>query len=306
MSAQKKWFVLINPTSGGGRGKKHWPKISQELKRSGINFDFRFTEFAKHGLELIDSAIEEGHRNFIAVGGDGTLHELVNAIMTQNAVPKELFCIGLVPVGTGNDWARHYGIPKSYKAVIDRISRGHLVEQDIGKIVLKNSVNEPIFFNNLAGIGFDGYVVEKVNRFKHWGAMAYLIGALSGLMSYKNFMAEIQWDNNSFNGKVFMLIIGLGTYSGGGMQLTENPDPSDGFFDISLLPAQSKFKILGMLPSLFNGAVTRKRSVKTGLAKALTISVSEMASAVIQADGEPVGKGNFEVSILARALRFCV
>ena len=306
MSTQKKWFVLVNPTSGGGRGKKHWPGIKTELENNGLNFVFSFTNHPGHGLDLISNAIDRGYVDFIAVGGDGTMHEAVNAIMGQQRVPHEKFCVALIPVGTGNDWARHYGIPKAYKDAVKRISEENIIAQDIGKIILKDQPQKPIFFNNLAGIGFDGYVVEKVHRFKHWGAMAYLLGALSGLFTYKPFKAEIHSEGVNYQGRIFMLIIGIGTYSGGGMRLTRDPDPSDGLFDISLLPAQNRFRILRMLPSLFNGSVTNNKTVETGVVKALTVNIHEPASATIQADGEPIEAGSFKVGILTRALRFCV
>ena len=212
MPGQKKWFVLVNPTSGGGRGKKHWPKIKQELDQNSFDFEFKFSEYPRHGLDLMSQAIAEGFRDFIAVGGDGTLHEMVNAIMGQTAVSPDRFSIGLIPVGTGNDWARQFDIPRDYNAAVERILQGNILEQDIGVITLDERPGEQLYFNNLAGIGFDGYVVEKVHRFKHWGGMAYLMGALAGLFSYNSFKANVRWNDTSFEDLVFILFIGLGKF----------------------------------------------------------------------------------------------
>ena len=306
MSGSKKWFLLVNPTSGGGRGKKHWPKIKQQLHQKTIDFDFKFSEYPKHGLELIEQAVNDGFRQFIAVGGDGTLHEMVNAIMLQKAVDPDQFCIGLIPVGTGNDWARQFDIPRDYNAAIERIQKHKVIPLDIGVIELDEKPDETIYFNNLAGIGFDGYVVDKIHRFKHWGALAYLAGALFGLLSYSGFKASVSWNESAYSGDIFMLIIGLGTYSGGGMQLTRSPDPADGLFDISLLPGLSKWKVLELLPSLFNGRVTEKKMVNWGLSTSLTIRVNNSEKVCVQADGEIVGKGSFAVRIIPEALKFCV
>jgi len=79
MSSGEKWFLLVNPSSGGGRGKKLWPSIKHELEQQSFDFEFKLTEYPRHSQEIIGAAISDGFRRFIAVGGDGTMHELVNA-----------------------------------------------------------------------------------------------------------------------------------------------------------------------------------------------------------------------------------
>ncbi len=299
------WFVLVNPSSGGGKAMRIWPGIKASMKKRSMAFIYSKTEFPGHALSIIEDALNKGFRRFIAVGGDGTLHETVNALMLQDKVDKGICSIGLIPVGTGNDWARHYGIPRKYELAIDRILQNNLVKQDIGVLELKGDDPKTIYFNNLAGVGFDGYVVEKIHRFKHWGAFAYLAGAMISLATYKNFQARIGLGKENFSGRIFMLIAGIGRYSGGGMQLTHDPVSDDGKFDISLVPAISKPEIIKFLPKLFNGKAGSDRRVKSSKSISLNVDIMDQAP-FIQADGELIGRGSFRARIIPSALSFFV
>lgn len=300
-----KWFVIINPTSGNGTSKKQWPLIFNELKNQQFEFEFSFTEYEKHSIKLIKKAINEGFKKFICVGGDGTLHNIVNGILSLKSKNISEIKIGIIPIGTGNDWVKTYHIPKDYKKAIEIIKNNYSVKQDIGKITLE-TLKTTIYFNNLAGIGFDGYVVNKVHNYKNLGFLAYLTGALVSLTSYKKPLLEISFDNTIIKSKTLMLLIGLCKFSGGGMQLTKNANPADGLFDISFIKNISLFNILGNLPGLFNGKITNHKLVTNYKTSYLKIKVLDTIETYIQADGELIGSGDFTVSILPKALTFIV
>ena len=309
---QNKWFVIINPTSGNGTSKKKWPLIFNELKKKKFEFEFSFTEYEKHSIKIIQKAINKGFKKFICVGGDGTLHNIVNGILslnTKNTVTpfndSSEIKIGIIPIGTGNDWVKTYTISKDYKKAINTILNEHTIKQDIGKLTLFEPKKE-VYFNNLAGIGFDGYVVNKVNKYKNLGFLAYLVGALVSLTSYKKPDLSISFNNTKIESKTLMLIIGLCKFSGGGMQLTKNANPTDGLFDISLIYKVNIFNILGNLSGLFNGKITNHKLVNNYKTSELKIEVLGTNKTYIQADGELIGSGNFNVSILPKALTFIV
>jgi len=304
MSKAKRWFVIINPTSGNGSSKKKWPRIKSLLEDYNFEFDFCFTEFPKHSIKLIHNAVNQGFKDVIVIGGDGTLHNVVNAIQTQKYSDPSLIKIGIIPVGTGNDWIKTYGISKNPRMAMQVIAKGNYKHQDIGKIEFLNSNQEPVFFNNLAGIGFDGFVVSKVAKYKNLGAIAYLIAALIGLFSYKNFKAEISVNSNLIKTKALMVVIGLCKYSGGGMQLTKNPNPSDGYFDISIAKDFSKFDIIKNLLNLFNGKITKYKKIETIKSDSIIIKTEDKHSSLIEADGELIGEGNFKVTLLKDAFVF--
>ena len=300
-----KWFIIVNPTSGNGTAKKKWPLIYNELLEQNFKFEFYFTEYKKHSIELIKTSIKKGFTKFICIGGDGTLHNIINGILSLNSINTSEIKIGIIAIGTGNDWVKTYNIPKEYKEAIQIIKKENTIKQDIGKLLISNN-NKTIYFNNLAGIGFDGYVVNKVNSYKKLGFLAYLIGALVSLVSYKKSSLKISFNNKVLEGKCLMLLIGLCKFSGGGMQLTKNSDPSDGLFDISYIKKITLFTILGNIRGLFNGNITNHKLVNTYKTSSLKIKVLDSQKTYIQADGELVGLGDFSVSLLPKAINFII
>jgi YegS/Rv2252/BmrU family lipid kinase len=299
------WFVIINPTSGNGLAKKKWIPIYNELKKQKFYFEFSFTQYKKHSSELIKNAIKQGITKFICVGGDGTLHNMVNGILGLNPANISEIKIGIIPIGTGNDWIKTYSISKDYKKAIQTIKEKYTIKQDIGKLLIHEN-NTIIYFNNLAGIGFDGYVVNKVHHFKNLGFLAYLTGALVSLTSYKKSTLKIIFNETKIEEKTLMLLIGLCKYSGGGMQLTKNANPTDGLFDISHINKISLITLLKNIGGLFNGNITNHKLVKNYKTSMLKITVMDIHKTYIEADGELIGSGSFEVEILPKALHFIV
>lgn len=298
------WFVIINPTSGNGSSKKNWPKIKELLELDNFNFQHVFTSHSKHSIELVQQAIKQNIRNIICVGGDGTLHNIVNGIMAQNIVPSSQIKVGVIPIGTGNDWVKTFGISKDYKSAIKTIKNGTLIKQDIGKIVFENREIPTRYFNNLAGVGFDGFVVSKIAKYKHIGSLAYLYGAILSLFSFRNFESKVGVNDQIFIGKTLMILVGICKFSGGGMQLTKNPDPCDGLFDITIAKNLNKFEIIKNLLNLFNGKITNLKKVTTLKSKEVFIEINQEILPLIQADGELIGSGSFKVSLIPSALSF--
>ena len=300
-----KWFVTVNPTSGYGASKKKWPLIFNELKQQQFSFEFAITTHKFHAETLVQNAINKGFKKFICVGGDGTLHAIVNGILSSNTLHISKIKIGIIPIGTGNDWVKTYNISKNYKEAIQIIKTENTVQQDIGKITL-NPENKVIYFNNLAGIGFDGYVVNKVHKFKNLGSLAYLSGALVSLFSYKKPLLELTFNSTVIKSKTLLLFIGICKFCGGGMQLTKNPNTTDGLFDISFVKNITFFQIIANISGLFNGKITNKKIVENYKTNQLKIKVLDNQETYIQADGELIGSGDFSVTILPKALTFIV
>jgi len=300
-----KWFVIINPISGNGTSKKKWPLIFNELQKQQFEFEFSFSEYKKHSFVLIQNAISQGFTKFICIGGDGTLHNIVNGILSLNTIHISEIKIGIIPIGTGNDWVKNYNIPTNYKKAIEIIKTEHTTKQDIGKINLV-AINKTVYFNNLAGIGFDGYVVHKVHKYKNLGSLAYITGAIVSLTSYKKPMLEILFNNTKIKSKTLMLLIGICKYSGGGMQLTKNSNPTNGLFDITFITYFSLLEVLKNIQNLFNGKITNHKLVKNYKTNELKINIIDNQTTYIQADGELIDTGNFIVTIIPSALSFII
>ncbi len=118
-----KWLVIVNPNAGSRKGEKDWPKIKEILNSKGFSFEAVFTKNRNHAISLTASMITEGYRKIIVIGGDGTMNEVVNGIFIQQACSPDDIVVGIIPVGTGNDWGRMYKVPKKYKQAIKVIKK---------------------------------------------------------------------------------------------------------------------------------------------------------------------------------------
>ena len=298
------FFIVINPSSGNTNFKKSWETITHFLKLKKINFSYSFTEYRKHEVILVDKAIKQGYRNIISVGGDGTLHHVVNGIMKQRYIKTSKIKLGVIPLGTGNDWIKTYGIPLSIKKSINIIISNKTINQDIGYInMLDNKIE---YFNNLAGIGYDGYIVNKLTSLKKIGSIAFLISGLYGLFFYKKKKYEIKINNISLNKKCLMILVGLCKYSGGGLRVTKNPNPKDGLLDITLVKNFSFFELLFNIPKLYNGKIVNHKKVSTFKTKKIIVKNISNNNSFIEADGEIIGINNFNISIIPQAIQFII
>jgi len=304
VSANSKWFVVINPTSGNGKSLKKWPKIKCVLDLNNFHYEFSFTKNSLHNISLVHEAIENGFRNIICVGGDGTIHNTLNGIMSQKIVPTDQIHVGIIPIGTGNDWIKTHHIPKNINQAVEIIKKGNISCQEVGKIEFKNQKKAPIYFNNLAGVGFDGFVVNTVNKYKSLGSLAYLIGAVIGLFSFKNFNSTTHINFKKYSGNTLMVLVGLCKFSGGGMQLTNSPNPFDGLLDICIVRNVNKLDIIKNLSKLFNGKLSDHKKVETIKSNSVEITINQEKMPFIQADGELLGTGNIKIELIPKAFSF--
>lgn len=297
------WFIIANPTSGNRNFSKQWKDIQQLLNNKKIDYSFAFTQFSKHEIELVQNAIQQGFRNIISVGGDGTLHHVVNGIMLQRYVKTSNITIAVIPLGTGNDWIKTYNIPNNTEKAIEIIQLKNTILQDIG--LLKTENNTQTYFNNVAGLGYDGYIVNKLKALKKFGSIGYLLAGLYGLLFYKKSFFKIIFDDKKLEENCLMTIFGICKFSGGGMQFTENVHTYDGFLDITIAKNLNLFDLVFNIKKLYNGKIVHHKKVATYKTKEITV-IPQKSTPFIQADGELIGTGKVTVSIIDKAINFVV
>ncbi len=299
------WFVIVNPNAGKRKGEKDWLEIAALLTKAGIDFVNVFTEHKDHAAALTRKYIENGFRNIIAVGGDGTLNEVVNGIFTQTRVPIHEISLGMIPVGTGNDWCRTFNIPTDYKKAIQILVRRKLFTQDIGSIkYISSNDNEKVrYFINMAGMGFDALVAKKTNKQKEEGnsnPFSYAINIFSSLFGYQSTRVTIMLDNEKVETGVFSMSIGICQYNGGGMKQAPDALPDDGLFDLTIIKPIGKFKVIRNVLKLFDGSFTRLPEVSTY--QSSKIVVHSHPPMFMEADGESLGHTPFVFTILPKSL----
>jgi YegS/Rv2252/BmrU family lipid kinase len=297
---QNEWLVIINPNAGNGKGEKDWDKISALLKTEGIPYSVKFTERKGHAIQLSEEAISAGFRKIITIGGDGTLNEVVNGVFLNNICPTTDITLALIPVGTGNDWGRMFGIPLNYEIAVKIIHDDKRLVHDVGLISYYNGGEKKNrYFINIAGLGFESVVVKKTNFQKdngHGGKLIYFYNLLSSLLSYKNTRAEINIDGEISHAEVFSLNVGNGRYCGGGMRQTPRALPDDGLLDVTVINGMGKFEIIRNLKILYDGTILHHPKIDGYKCKNIKVSSESLMYA--EADGESLGQTPAEFSII--------
>jgi len=302
----KDWLVIINPNAGGRLAEKEWPSIEDELKAQGFIFECVATQEPLHAIKIVAQKIEEGYRKIIAIGGDGTLHEIVNGIMKQNHVRPNELLLALISVGSGNDWIKTHQISANYKEAIQQIIKGNTITQDVGKITYKNGgdLPEERYFINSVGIGFDARVVKYIlpNKIKGISNKSdYIKGLIRSLFTHRNILSQLQLDNKTINAKIYNLTIGVCKFKGGGFKMLPNAVPNDGQLDVTLASRISKGKLIASLPKIFGGKVDKIKYFEFFQVKNMLINFSKPVCT--EADGEFLGHYPIQVSIIPQQLR---
>jgi YegS/Rv2252/BmrU family lipid kinase len=299
-SDQDEWLVIINPNAGNGRGGKDWGKISVLLKNENISYTAHFTERKGHAIELTLQAIGADYRKILTVGGDGTLNEVVNGVFSNKLCPPGDIVLSLIPVGTGNDWGRMFGIPLDYAKAVRIIREDKRMLHDVGLINFFNGTGKKErYFINIAGLGFESVVVRKTNQQKdkgHGGKLIYFYNLLTSLLSYNNTLAQIIIDGETIEANVFSINIGNGRYCGGGMRQTPNALPDDGLLDVTVINGMGKFEIVRNLKILYDGTILSHPKIEGYKCK--NIKVNSDSIMYIEADGESLGHTPAEFSII--------
>lgn len=307
--ATERWFVVVNPVSGGGKGLGDFPKISRLLRENGIDHDPAFTEHRHHATELAVEAVNRGYRKIIVVGGDGTLNEVVNGLFIQKqCAPKEVL-LAVIAVGTGNDWVRTFGIPRNYTTAIRAIKEGHSYLQDVGKVSYTESkVEQTRYMANVAGLGFDAYVIQIFNHLKlkgYKGKWLYIYSLLKGYFSAKPAGATIEVDGKViYNKLLFSLAVGVCRYNGGGIQQLPRAVANDGLLDLTIIRPVHWWHVIFRAMRLFNGKIYSIGHVQHAQGK--VVKITSAPNIPIETDGELLGGTPVTISVLPQALKFVV
>jgi YegS/Rv2252/BmrU family lipid kinase len=302
---QSERLVIVNPNAGNGKGRKDWNRISGLIKKAGLPFTAKFTERKGHAIDITLDAISAGFRKIVIVGGDGTLNEAVNGVITNSVCRPADITLSLIPVGTGNDWGKMFGISTDHEKAVRIICDNKTLLHDAGLITFYNgSEKSNRYFINIAGLGFESVVVKKTNLQKdkgHGGKLIYFYNLLTSLLAYKNTKAEIIIDGEIIHADLFSLNVGNGRYCGGGMRQTPRAIPDDGLLDVTIINGMGKFEIIRNLKILYDGTILRHPKIDGYKCK--NIKVTSESAMFIEADGESLGQTPAEFNIIADAIK---
>ena len=306
---EHQWFAIVNPVAGNGRGLDEFPRISKLLREQQIHCEAVFSEHKFHAVELTVEAVRRGYRRIIAVGGDGTLHEVVNGLFIQQVVPPSEVLLAVIAVGSGNDWIRMFGIPQNCADAIRAIREEHSFLQDVGVVSYEEAkYRQSRYMANGAGAGFDAHVVRKLSHLKkkgHRSRWRYTWCLVKNFFRYKSTGVKVWVDDRLvYNNLLLSAAIGICKFNGGGIQQLPAAVADDGMLDLSLIRPVHFWHLLFRFHYLFNGGIYRIRHILQERGSRIRIESSPEVS--VEIDGEPLGHTPLEFSILHRAIRIVV
>lgn len=301
--------AIINPVAGGHSIYREWPRISRRLADKGLLFDYVYTEGTGHAVELTREAANTGYHYIIAVGGDGTVNEIVNGILTSTASRNTI--LGIVSAGTTCSFARSIGIPVDPVKSCDLLTSQNRLSIDIG-IVEYESEGQHLrrFFINEAVVGFGATLVEAskimpdyFSRKNHY--LPHVLGGIASLFSYKNKRIALRVEDEAEESSVCaMVVIANGTYFGGGMCIAPDARLNDGLLDMIIIGDMGKSELMKIWSMTYNGRHVSHPKVRVQKIRNVAIQCAEKV--LVEADGELLGESPVAFSVLPSALSVVV
>jgi len=293
--------LIVNPSSDQGHTLVVLPQITGSLQQLEIEFDVVQTKAPGHAITLAQQAVADGIERVVAVGGDGTCNEIANGLITV-ADENGSAIMGLIPSGSGNDWAVALGIPLDIAGACGVLKYGSEQMIDMGRVTVDGIAR---YFVNIVGLGLDAEVAQDTQR-TTWlrGFPRYLLSVLRVLIAGQwPYPTKFCYNGRQHQQPLVLMAVGNGTRAGGGFLLTPDAKMDDGLFDICHATQMSRLRLLNLLPKVLKGAHIYHPLV--------TMARSDVVDVVVEVgipghiDGEILcGAGRqFKFEILPNALR---
>jgi len=295
--------VIVNPASGRPDRGAAWRAIAGALQSAGVAFDAFHTERPGHGEEIARRALLEGRRRIAAVGGDGSVNDVIHGIMDAGLADTRDVTLAVLPQGTGNDWARSLGITRDPAQIARVLAAGRTMLHDVGAIDFPDTGGPRRWFINVSGAGYDAWVTEHVPR-PVPSAFTYLGIALRGLARYRAPEFSITAGDARLEGRMLLAFVANGQFCGNRMHVVPIARMDDGLLDVLAVRELSLLQALPKLGKLYAGRILGDRAVRH--VQAARVRIETRPEAIIQADGQIVGRTPAEFSLLGKALRVIV
>jgi YegS/Rv2252/BmrU family lipid kinase len=296
-------LVIVNPIAGRGAGERVIPRIVRLLREHGLSFDLVRTERPWHAAELARQAVVSGYRTVVAVGGDGTSNEVLNGLMAAREAGEGEAAMGVLCVGTGNDFAYGMGIPLDLEEGCAALARGRTRRVDVGH------ARGFRYFGNGIGIGFDAAVNVVASRLRRLrGFLVYLIAVLRTLLFYYRApLTRIELDDQTLEQPALMISVMNGRRMGGGFLMTPFSRPDDGLFDLCIGKKMSQLEMLSFVPRFMKGTQVGDPRVIMTRSRRVRVKVRD-GTQVVHADGETLALDvrELDLEVIPQALSVLV
>lgn len=311
-------LVIYNPVAGRGRVQEHWPQVERAMKDANLSFDVSATQAPLDAAAMAEKAYGR-YSAVVAVGGDGTIHEVVNGLL-RGSQEGETLSLGIVPLGNGDDFAKVIppatpvgGKPFTWELAVRKLVHGQSQLFDAGRMQSDCSNprfgQDPHYFMNIIDVGFGAMATQNFTTIPKFikGMAAYMTTVLKTLINYPVLPLRIQLDDQKpFEQAVTILAISNGRCFGNGFWITPDASAEDGILDIAYVQKIGRLEILRLIPKLLNGTHIHEPVVKMNQVERIIIESNDPL--VVEADGEIpyLDAHKLEVTLLPKKLRVLV
>jgi YegS/Rv2252/BmrU family lipid kinase len=296
---------LVNPASDNGRTRRLWPEIAHRAAEAGLAGEAYLSERPGQLAELAQRATQDGARLLVAVGGDGTVNEVVTGLMRLGRGAAELPELAVLPRGTGRDFARTFRIPAKLDGAIEVARAGRPRAIDVGKVAFRGWDGAPRsgYFANVAGAGMSGAVARRANSSSKalGGKASFLVATLAVFARWKVSHVELTVDGTRREGLMYEVVVANCRFLAGGMKMTPEAEPDDGLFDVLVIGDITRTDLALNLPKVYRGRHLPHRKLE--LLRGRVVSVDGATPLPVQLDGEQPGTTPARFALLPAALR---
>ena len=298
--------VIVNPAAAGGRVYKEWNSIKEEFALQNISINWSFTEGRGEATAITTEALEDGFECVVAVGGDGTINEVVNGFFREGELINPAAAMGIISCGRGKDLARTLALPRDVPSSVRRLKEGEKKRIDLCLVSCHNLSLEPIerYFINVCDLGLGAAVIHHVNSssLPLGGFATYFYGVFKALYSYNNsgIVRVVVDDRLCFEDSLYAVFVANGRYIGGGMKIAPQAVLNDGLLDVIIIRDLHKLKLLYNFPRVYRGTHLNLPQVEYYQGERVEVQVER--DLLIEMDGELPGKGSAAFEIIPKEM----
>ena len=287
---------IVNPSAASGRAARWWRFALPVLRRSFPDLRWSETDAVHSLADRVREAADAGARLLVGVGGDGTHHHIVNALVEQHRLSEVTYAP--LPLGSGNDWCRTLAVPRHILRWIEVFRGGHDISHRVGKLTYGPEARIR-YFVNVAGMAYDAYVVRRAESLSYKHRLLYPALTVAYLRDFTPPALELHYDDTLVADRFHTINLGIGRYNGGGMQLVPQADPTGDSLALTYARALPVSRILVNGWRFFTPTIGRVE----GVTATHTSSVTVTGSTELEADGEYLGTGPVHAELLGQRLR---
>ncbi len=294
--------LVVNPRAGRGVVGREMPEVERQLLARNLAYRIVETEAPGHATEVVREALAGDDRFIVAVGGDGTVHEVVNGMVAEGRPVASDAVLGVVAAGSGCDFVRTFGLPGDAIRSVKHLTGERTLTMDVGEVAYRHGPEERRrYFPNIAEAGLGGAVAARAERLPRWfGRGRYFVGFWLSLARHRATPMTVRADRKTFEGRANNVVVANCQFYGAGMRISPRSYPSDGLLDVQISTGP-KFEAFTLLPKIYRGEhVPHPRIVEY---RAREVSVEAERPLPIEADGEILGHTPATFRVVPEAIR---